>query len=213
MKKTILTLSIVLFSLAAFCQTNNYFDVMLTVKEQYEQADSIEAFVEVANKLERIAKAEKDKWLPYYYAAFSYINMSFIETDNILKDKYLDKAQELISSALEINPKESELYILHVLLYSGRLVIDPMGRGQEFAPKLGEAYAKATELNPENPRIYYMQGNQIYNTPENFGGGVKKSLPLFQKAKEKYDKFVPESKIHPDWGKDENLKLLENCTK
>lgn len=211
MKTTILTLAILLGSIISFGQNSNYEKVMKETKLEYDSAKTIEDFSAISNKFERIAVAEKDKWLPYYYASFSLISINFMQTDNMGKDQLLDRAQKLCDKALEIAPKESELYILQAMVYSGRLTIDPMARGMEYAPKLSAAYAKATEYNPENPRTYFLQGNQVYHTPVNFGGGPKNSLPILETAKIKFENFKPKSDLHPNWGKDENLKILAKC--
>lgn len=211
MKTIILTIAILFGSIILFGQNSNYEKVMKETKLEYDSAKTSEDFSVISNKFERIAKAEKDKWLPYYYASFSLVNKNFMEPDITKKDKFLDKAQELCDAALKIAPAESELYILQAMVYSGRLSIDPMGRGMEYASKLSTAYEKATEYNPENPRTYFLQGNQIYYTPVNYGGGAKNSLPLLETAKAKFESFEPISELHPNWGKEENLKLLTKC--
>jgi hypothetical protein len=45
----------------------------------------------LANNFERIATAEKNQWLPYYYAAFCQVNLGFIEKDNEKKMHLLTK--------------------------------------------------------------------------------------------------------------------------
>lgn len=210
MKTSILTL-LLLVNTIVYGQNNSYEKAMSETLAEFGATNTIEEFKALANKFERIGTAEKEKWLPYYYSGFSYVNMNFMEADAAKKEKYLAKAQELCNKAFKTAPKESELYILQAMIYSGILSMDPMGLGMEYAPKLSKCYAKAIKYNPDNPRTYFMQGNQIYHTPVNFGGGVKNSLPLFETAKEKYDNFKPESLLHPNWGKEENLKLLAKC--
>lgn len=211
MRTTILAFTILIFSITTLAQNSNYKKIMAVTKVAFDSAKTLEDYMSTSNQFERIALAENSEWLPYYYASLSLINANFVTTKNNQKDQLIDKAEKLFNKAIQLAPNESELYILQALIYSGRLSIDPMGRGMEYAPKLQMAYAKAAELNHENPRVYFLQGNQTFHTPVNFGGGAKKSLPLLEKAKSKFDSFKPQSQLHPNWGKEENLELLKKC--
>ncbi|HKL33443.1 MAG TPA: tetratricopeptide repeat protein, partial [Tangfeifania sp.] len=130
--------------------------------------------------------------------------MSYIDQNVDKKDPYLDKAQQFLDKAFKIAPRESELFALQAFLYPSRITVDPMARGMEYMGKMNAALDKAIELNPENPRSYYLRAITLLNMPEQFGGGAKVARPLFETAKEKFDKFEPASPIHPDWGKEIN---------
>jgi hypothetical protein len=43
------------------------------------------------------------------------------------------------------------------------------------------------------------------------GGGKDKALPLFQKAKQKFDTFTSTNILCPRWGKDDCLKKIVEC--
>ena len=45
-----------------------------------------------------------------------------------------------------------------------------------------EALQKGLALDPNNPRLYYLQGMSLFNTPAQFGGGKDKAKPLFEKS-------------------------------
>jgi hypothetical protein len=84
----------------------------------------------------------------------------------------------------------------------------------QYSIKANEAFAKAEAINPDNPRIYFLQGQNLLYTPEAFGGGVEAACPLLRKALEKYNTFVPASDYSPDWGKESTDKLVKNsCNK
>ncbi|HJY64150.1 MAG TPA: hypothetical protein VJ455_08335, partial [Ignavibacteria bacterium] len=57
-----------------------------------DSAQNVGDYLTVANSFERIALAEKDKWLPYYYISMVYTLASFTDTLKDKKDGYLDKA-------------------------------------------------------------------------------------------------------------------------
>ncbi|MDX8339480.1 hypothetical protein SLH46_09825 [Draconibacterium sp. IB214405] len=202
--KTLLTLIFSVAILTAAAQGKNYEAAMTAALEKMKNSETVANFQQVANTFERISMTETKEWLPLYYASYSMIVISYMDEDVDKKDAYLDKAQQFLDKALKIAPDESELYSLQAFLYPSRITIDPMTRGMEYMPKMNAAIDKAIALNPENPRSYYLRAVTLFNTPEQFGGGAKVARPHFETAKEKFDKFEPESPLHPNWGKEIN---------
>lgn len=210
MKTLVILITVTLFSITSFAQNEKYVSSMKASIEQMFEAKSIADYQKAANKFEMIGKKESSEWLPQYYGAQCYILMSFVEKDGDRKDELLDKAQNFIDNALKIKENESELYVLQGWLHQGRIMVSAM-RGMKYSMLASRAFEKAKELNPENPRIYYLKGHNVYGTPAMFGGGAEKALPLFKTAKEKYDAFKPENEIWPSWGKESNEKMLASC--
>ena len=178
--------------------------------EQLYQAKSIAEYVEVANQFERISNIEKTEWLPLYYASFAYIMISFQEPENAKKDSYLDQAQKYLDQAMVIEPNESELYLLQGFLYPSRINVDPMNRGMLYIGDMNKSLDKALELNPDNPRVYYLRATMTFHMPEAYGGGAAKALPLYLTADEKFKFFKPKTAISPNWGKEMNEAELKN---
>jgi tetratricopeptide (TPR) repeat protein len=174
-----------------------------SIKELF-QAKTVPEYVEVANQFERFSNIEKGEWLPFYYASFAYIMISFRETENAKKDQYLDQAQKYLDQAMAINPTESELHMLQGFLYPSRINIDPMTRGMTLVAVMNKSLDKALELNPDNPRVYYLRATMTFHTPEAYGGGASKAFPLYLAADEKFKKFKPKTAISPNWGKEQN---------
>lgn len=182
-----------------------YLQKMQQSIEQLNSSTTVEDYQANANTFERISKVEADQWQPMYYAAYSYILMSFQINDGDEKDIVLDRAQEWMDKAFKVAPDESELYVLQAFLYPSRIMVDPVGRGMKYMGMAHQALARAKQLNPENPRIYYLEATFIHNTPPAMGGGMDKALPLYKMAMDKFQQFVPETIIDPNWG--------ENITK
>jgi tetratricopeptide (TPR) repeat protein len=200
MKK--LTFTLVLLSLTFFgFSDENYQKAMSQSIEKLFQATSIPEYVEVANQFERISRIEKSDWLPLYYSSYAYIMISFQETDNAKKDAFLDQAQKYLDQAMAIDPKESELHMLQGFLYPSRINIDPMNRGMLYMGKMNISLDKALELNPDNPRVYYLRATMTLHMPEAYGGGSAKALPLYKIANEKFRIFQPKTELSPNWGK------------
>ena len=64
-----------------------------------------------------------------------------------------------------------------------------------------QAIEKAIMLNAENPRAYLQRGISLFYTPEMFGGGKDKAMPVLEMAGKKFAAFKPASSIEPNWGK------------
>lgn len=202
--KTFFTILFLLSLSGANGQQDAYRQAMERAMVKLSQAATIADYQDAANMLERIAQTEKSEWLPLYHAAHACIMMGFTEPDNSRKDGYFDKAQQFLDRAFKIAPEESELYTLQAFLYPGKITVDPMGRGPVLIGPMNDAIDKAIRLNPENPRSYYLRAITILNMPEAFGGGKSAAKPWFEKAKERFDRFVPVSAFSPDWGKQQN---------
>ena len=120
MKKLLLTTGMLFLLVFAYCNNNTYENAMLNNLKAYNAAKTVEELQDVANKFVTIAMAEKDKWLPYYYAADVYINMSFRSKDGGTKDQLLDQAQKYLDEAIKLQPNESENYVTSGLPLPGK---------------------------------------------------------------------------------------------
>jgi tetratricopeptide (TPR) repeat protein len=208
MKKLIVSLALV--SLFSICFANETYQTAMNQSiEKLFQVKSIPEYIEVANRFERISNIEKTEWLPLYYSAFAYVMISFQESENVKKDNYLDQAQKYLDRAMAIDPNESELHLLQGFLYPSRMTVDPMNRGMALMPEMNKSLDKALELNPDNPRVYYLRATMTFHTPQEYGGGASKALPLFLLAEEKFSIFKPKTAISPNWGKEMNESELK----
>ena len=163
-----------------------------------------------ANTFERIGNAEKKEWLPLYYAAYCYVNMTYSTKGNTI-DTYCDKAETFIKKADSISPNNSEIFTIKAQIASARISVNPMTRGQKYGTEAGEIREQAKKLDPTNPRPYYLEGTAFFYTPPMFGGGKDKAKPSFEKAKSLYEAFKPASSIAPHWGAKSNEYFLQKC--
>ncbi len=203
--KLLIVTIIVTITLISFCawgQEDRYTSAMKNAIEMMDQAKEPGEFVESANQFERIATAEKSRWMPYYYASYSLVVMSFDENDGGQKDKILDRAQELLDHALELEPEESELHVLQAFLYPSRIMVDPMGRGMTYIEKMFASLETAKSLNPENPRIYFLDGVNKLNLPPSMGGGADVAKPILEEALQKFESFTNPDPLWPNWGEE-----------
>ena len=87
------------------------------------------------------------------------------------------------------------------MIASLRMMADPMSRFLQYGPVAEEALTMATKLNPANPRVYLLQGQDKFFTPEQYGGSKKEAKKLFEEALKRYDTFKPFSELEPNWGR------------
>jgi len=164
---------------------------------------------EAASFFERVADAEKTQWLPYYYAALMHYQsgMSNASAD---KDKVAEKCKDLLSKAMAIE-KNADLYCLEQQIAVLQMMVDPMARWQTYGAAATTALANAKKADANNPRIYYLEGMTVINTPENFGGGKAVAKPIFEKSVALFATYKPASPFHPNWGKEMAEKMLAAC--
>jgi len=202
MKTLLLILTVTLYSFSGWGQDDRYTSAMLAAIESLDQASGAAGFKETANRFERIATAEKSRWLPYYYASYALIVMSYDQNDMGQRDLTLDRAQELLDRAMELEPGESELMVLQAFLYPSRIMVDPVVRGLAYMEKEFETLEAAKKLNPDNPRIYFLEGVNTVNLPASMGGGAEEGRRLLETAMEKFEAWTGKDPLWPSWGED-----------
>lgn len=212
MKKIILTSTLIISMLLSFATEKDFEKKMEKSLKELNAAESGADFLAAAENFELIAQEAADEWLPNYYVAYAYLNYVFGDEKDVNIDMILDKADAYIKKAREISPKNSEIEVLQGWIYQGRIQVDPMGRGMSYSQKADESFGKAKNFNPDNPRIYFLTGQNVLYTPEQFGGGQKAACPYFKEAQEKYESFKPASSIAPNWGKEFNNKQVRKCS-
>jgi hypothetical protein len=212
MKTNLIILAISLFTISVSGQEDSYTSAMKSTLLQMDQALGAEQYLDCANRFERIASAEKSKWMPYYYASHCLAIMSFEESNGEQKDKILDRAQELLDRSMELNTEKSvksELQVLQAFIYPSRIMVDPMGRGGIYFEKMFTSLETSKALNPDNPRPYFLEGTYKLNIPEAMGGGTEKAQPILEEALVLYEAFSKPDPLWPAWGEDATRAELE----
>jgi len=204
MKKQLLSFTLVLISLLSFAQTS-YEKVMKEKITKIETVQSAEEFQTLANDFQRIADKEKGKWQPAYYTAYSYIQKGRVlmregKTQGL--DEIADQAQKYVDNAQSIE-KNAEIQLLQKMIYSLKMMVNPMERFMTYGTKATEELKSAEELDPNNPRIILIKAEDIYFTPEQYGGSKEKGIALFKQSLEKFNSYQPKTDLDPNWGKSE----------
>jgi len=225
MKQLLLAAAVVL-SVAAHAQSDKYTDAM---KKNLSLFDSVKTPAEIENlaaSFQRIGDAEKTQWLPYYWAGLALARLGWmyfpdekgvtaIKVDNLSSTvddittritAMADKADALATDSAA----KSDILIIRNMAATQLMVVDPQSRYMTYGAQAGEYLEKAKQLNPNNPRPYYMQGMSLYSTPEQFGGGKAPAKPLFQKAVD-LGKAEQAKPLYPHWSLEQSEQMLALC--
>jgi hypothetical protein len=187
-------------------QSPRYQQAMEQRIAQIDNLKTPDAYRDLANAFERIADAEKTQWLPYYYAAYCRVMGGYIIGNGQMggfadkTDPEADKASELLDKAEAISGANSETWCVRKMIATLRMSADPMNRFQTMGAQASEALDKARQLDPANPRVYLLEGQDKFFTPEQFGGSKAEAKALFEQCLQKAESFKPASVLHPVWG-------------
>lgn len=212
MKKTILSIAILMTALTGMSQDKVFYSAMEESLGQYATCKTIDDFQALGNKFGLIANAENTEWLPLYYQAHCYIIMSFKEpSDAVKKDRYLDVAEKAIAKMIELAPSESEAYALQSLLYSARLVVNPMERGRKYGALSAQAVGMALGLDANNPRAKFIKLRNEMGTASFFGKDPREFCPQASELLDNWDTYKVKSPLYPVWGKDQVAEIVKGC--
>jgi hypothetical protein len=212
MKKVFLSAIVLFATVVVFAQSEKFTAAMKKNLAALDTSFKNPAdLLTVANNFERVATAEKNQWLPYYYAALCQVNYGFMEQNKEKIDGYADKATTLISKADSLSPNNSEISCVKSMIASCHMMVDPMQRWQEYGQESSSNMEAAMQQDPANPRPYFLKGQGLKYTPEQFGGGCTTAKPQLQIALDKFATFKPSSEISPNWGKERVEMLIKEC--
>ena len=206
LQKTILTLAISLSTTYAFAQTAYEKAMMPKVQTIEMPKPNPDDYTAQANDFARIGDKEKTLWQPYYYAAFSILKKgrTLMQQNQIAQlDEVAKEAQNYIDKAEALSPNNAEIYILKKMNHGLKMMVNPMERWQTEGQAAQNALAEAKKLDPENPRISILEAEDLYYTPEQFGGSKTKGIELFKKALEQFKTYKIKSSLDPNWGQGE----------
>ena len=207
MKKIIFSL-LMLTSVTVMAQSDKYEAAMKKSIAALDSAKTVMDYQSAAASFERIGDAEKTQWLPFYYAGLAYSTIGWMD-QSLDKDENATKIKALCDKAEAIE-KNSEIYALLNMAATQQMVVDPQNRWMTYGQEAATALEKGMALDPKNPRLYYLQGMSVFNTPEQYGGGKEKAKPILQKAVDLYNAEQPKP-LYPKWGKEQAEKALAQC--
>ena len=206
LQKTILALAITFTTTYSFAQTA-YEKAMLPKVQTIEMPKAnLDDYTAQANDFARIGDKEKTLWQPYYYAALSIIKKGreLMQKNQLSQlDDVAKEAQNYIDKAEALSPNNAEIFLLKKMNHGLKMMVNPMERWQTEGQAAQVALNEAQKLDPENPRITILEAEDLYFTPEQFGGNKQKGIELFKKALEQFKTYKVKSSVDPNWGQGE----------
>lgn len=193
---------------ASFAQSDKFTQAMKKNIELFDSAKTSEDLVGISSAFERIGDAEKNQWLPYYYASLALTNIGWMD-QKLDKDKNAEQIKALCNKAEAIE-KNAEICSIKNMAATQQMLVNPQERWQTYGKEASMALEQGLQLDANNPRLYYLQGMSLFNTPEQFGGGKAKAKPVFEKAVALF-KAETVKPLYPHWGQKQAEKALAKC--
>lgn len=212
MKKFIFTL-VLLFGLQLSNAQSKYEAAMGAKIEKFSQENGPQELEALSHDFARIGSAEKTQWLPFYYASLAQIvkgRTLMMQGQTKELDPIADAAQGYLDQASALEKDNAELHILQKMIHGLRLMVSPAERYMTEGPLGAASVEKARKIDPENPRITLLEAQDIYFTPEAFGGSKSKGLELFQKSVDQFKAYKIKSPLMPNWGESEAQYFITN---
>ena len=204
-----LTFLVFLFGvLLTHAQSDKYVANMKKNLALFDSVKTTADYQALAAAFERIGDAEKTQWLPYYYAGLALTTAGWMDS-KLDKEANAEKVKALCDKAEAIE-KSSEICEIRNMAATQQMMIDPQTRWATYGKEASEVLQRGMQLNPNNPRLYYLQGMSVFNTPETFGGGKAKAKPIFEKAVALFKSEQP-GPLHPHWGQQQAEEMLAKC--
>ena len=211
MKKLFLITTMML-AIVANAQNEKYTAAMKANLSKFDSAKTFTEYESLAAAFTRIGDAEKTQWLPYYWAGIALSTAGWMDA-KADKDAIgarisalSDKAETLTTD----NADKAEILTLRNMAATQQMLVDPQARFMTYGQQAAGYLQKGMALNASNPRLYYLQGMSVFNTPEQFGGGKAKAKPIFEKAVELF-KAEQVKPLYPHWGDKEAAQMLAQC--
>jgi len=213
MKKTA-TVVLAVMLLAATTTQLKAQDLNASLKEalhSLQSATNMGGLMAANNKFDLIAGKSGNQWAANYYAAYSDAYISLQEKDAKRRDQLLDMADKYVDKMNGIDANSDESLVLTAYVAFARYSVDPPNRWQKFLSLMTTDLEKAKKVNPNNPRVYYLQGVPLFDRPKTYGGGKDVAKPYFAKAKDLFAREDAANSGKPTWGEKENADYLAKC--
>ena len=206
--KKLITIIVLLASISGFAQSERYVAAMKKNLVMFDSSKTTADYRALSAAFERIGDAEKTQWLPYYYAGLALATAGWAD-QNLNKDDNATQIKALCDKADAI-AKSSEVFEIRNMAATQQMMVDPQSRYMTYGAEAGKALTQGMEIDPKNPRLYYLQGMSVFNTPEAFGGGKAKAKPVFEKSVALF-KSAEDKPLYPKWGQKQAEDMLAQC--
>jgi len=207
MKKILFTLALALMTASLVKSQSQYESGMQKAFGLWQDGKNTEAIA----LFERIGQAEKDNWVPLYYAANVLISSQFQVEDVTTRNSMLEKAKGIIAEAHKRSENNSEITTLEGLLYTGYVSMDPETFGMKYSPMIMQLHSKAVALNPENPRALANKIEYEMGSARFFGSDLKPYCEQMKEILPKFENQKLEVPFAPSYGIERAKQVAQSC--
>jgi len=188
------------FTIAGFtmAQSEKYTKAMEANLARFDTVKTTAGFIDLSNAFQRIGDAEKTQWLPYYYSALALSTVGWMD-NTVDKDANAAKMKTLCDKAAAIDDN-AEIYAVRNMAATQQMLVDPQTRWSTNGAEANTAMQTGLKLDPNNPRLHFLQASGVFNTPEQYGGGKEKAKPMLEKTLSLFNAENPKP-LYPKWGK------------
>jgi len=213
MKKVILFVFVLSLGSSLNAQDSTAFkNYLLETLSLYDSVKTLDDYVEIVNRMERMTAAQPEEWLPHYYVGLTYIYMSFVSgLESDLRDDYVDNALAAIDKAESMQGETPEIVVLRGYAYMAKVSVSPAIRGITLSAKVSGYFEKALAMDPQNPRANLMAGRWKYGTAQFFGSSTSEACALMARALSIYEQEDATPKIKPAWGANQARAMAKRC--
>jgi hypothetical protein len=126
-------------------------------------------------------------------------------------EQNLKTALDEFKIAMEQDPKfvDAKVGTISCLGYLAFMNRKDQARAKELVGEIMPLVKQADEMAPDNPRLIWVHGPILWNTPPERGGGQDKAIANYQRGLEVCSKIkVSDDPLEPSWGKPELMMSL-----
>ena len=123
----------------------------------------------------------------------------------------LKTALDEFKNAMEKDPTfvDAEVGTISCLGYLAFMNRKDQARAKELVGQIIPLVKEATDMAPDNPRLIWVRGPILWNTPSERGGGQDKAIESYQRGLEVCSKIkAGDEPLEPSWGKPELMMSL-----
>ena len=123
----------------------------------------------------------------------------------------LKTALDEFKIAMEKDPTfvDAEVGTISCLGYLAFMNRKDQARAKELVGQIIPLVKEATDMAPDNPRLIWVRGPILWNTPSERGGGQDKAIESYQRGLEVCSKIkAGDEPLEPSWGKPELMMSL-----
>src|SRR5207244_9055782 len=129
-------------------------------------------------------------------------------------DQDLKTALDEFKIAMEKDPAfvDAKIGTISCLGYLAFMNRKDQARAKELVGQILPLVKEADEMAPDNPRLIWVHGPILWNSPPERGGGQNKAIQKYQRGLEACSKIKTSADpLQPSWGKPELMMSLAYC--